>query len=191
MVLGAGLAGCGGAPPFESDESGDTGFSSPEDSLGLDDFLALEPERQRNRRDLADKWLERSRKAPRAADRIQALATAGGLTPDDPEIWLDLAKVWRWIGDNIRTENCLDNAAAAVRELGKNDTGLKNQSASYRRDAALRTGILRAWLHYDRAEYSEGLGWAKAAVRIESGNAQGESGPGGAGSQPGTPFPGP
>ena len=41
-------------------------------------------------------------------DRMQDLVKAAGLTPDDPEIWLRLAKVWRWVGDNIRTENCLE-----------------------------------------------------------------------------------
>jgi tetratricopeptide (TPR) repeat protein len=166
-----GLAGCAGSSAEQYDDPGSTGFSAPEDSLGLEEFLALDPERQQARRDLAKVWVERSRKASKATDRMQALANAGGLTPDDPEIWLGLAEVWRWVGDNIRTKDCLDNAAAAVRQLGKNDSGLKNRSSSYRRDAALRTGVLRAWHHYDRAEYSEGLSWAKAAVNLEPGNA--------------------
>jgi tetratricopeptide (TPR) repeat protein len=172
IALAVVLTGCAGSLPEECDEPGNTGFSAAEDSLGLEEFLALDPEQQQVRREMAKEWLERSRKAPRATDRVQALANAGGLTPDDPEIWLGMAKVWRWVGDNIRTEASLDNAAAAVRQLGRNGSGLNNRSYGYRRDAALRTGVLRAWLHYDRAEYSVGLSWAKAAVRLESGNEQ-------------------
>lgn len=175
LVLGAlavFLSGCAGSSPEECDDPGSTGFSAQEDSLGLEEFLALDPERQQARRALAEEWLERSRKAPKATDRVQALANAGGLTPDDPEIWLGLAMVWRWVGDNIRTKACLDNAATAVREFGRSGSSLKNRSSGYRRDAALRTGVLRAWLHYDRAEYSEGLSWAKAALKLEPGNAQ-------------------
>jgi len=165
------LAGCAGSSPEECSDPGGVGFSAPEDSLGIEEFLVLEPARRQGRRAQANVWLDRSRKAPKAHDRIQALANAAGLAPDDPEIWLRLAKIWRWLGNNIRTEVCLDNAAAAVRKLGRKDSDLPDRSREYKKDAALRTAILRAWLHYDRAEYHEGLRWARAATQIEPGNA--------------------
>ncbi len=165
------LAGCAGSSSEECLDPGGAGFSAQEDSLGIEEFLALESARRQARRTQADVWLERARKAPKAKDRVQALANAAGLAPDDPEIWLRLAKIWRWVGDNLRTEACLDNAAAAVRKLGRKDSDLSGRSRMYKKDAALRTGILRAWLHYDRAEYHEGLRWAKAATQLEPGNA--------------------
>ena len=170
-ALPMGLAGCAGSSQKECPDPGGSGFSAPEDSLGIEEFLALEPVRRQARRAQADVWLDRARNAPKASDRIQALANAAGLAPDDPEIWLSLAKIWRWVGDNLRTEACLDNAAAAVRKLGRKDSDLSDRSRGYKKKAAQRTGILRAWLHYDRAEYHEGLKWAKAAKRIEPGNA--------------------
>jgi tetratricopeptide (TPR) repeat protein len=102
---------------------------------------------------------------------MRALANAAGLAPDDPEIWLRLAEIWRWLGDNLRTKTCLDNAAAAVRKLGGKDSDLAGRSSGYKKDVALRTATLRAWLHYDRAEYIQGLKWADAAVQLEPGNA--------------------
>lgn len=170
-VLSLFLTGCAGSSPDSGSGPVDSGYSAGEDSLGLEEFVALDEERRQARRELAEPWLERSRKTSNETDRMQYLAKAAGLTPDDPEIWLGMAKVWRWVGDNIRTENCLENAAAAIRRLGHPDATLKGKSAHYKKDAALRTAILRAWLHYDRAEYSEGLGWAKAAAQLESGNA--------------------
>ncbi len=170
-VLPLGLAGCAGSSPEKCLDPGGMEFSAQEDSLGIEEFLALEPAHRQVRRVGAEIWLDRARNAPKANDRVQALANAAGLTPDDPEIWLRLAKIWRWVGDNLRTEACLDNAAAAVRKLGRKDSDLSDRSRGYKKDAALRTGILRAWLHYDRAEYHEGLKWAKAASRLEPGNA--------------------
>jgi len=170
-ALPLGLAGCAGSTPEECSDTGIVEFSAPEDSLGIEEFLVLEPARRQARRVQADVWLDRARKADKASDRVQALANAAGLAPDDPEIWLRLAKIWRWVGDNLRTEACLDNAAAAVRKLGRKESDLLDRSRKYKKKAALRTAILRAWLHYDRAEYHEGLRWAKAATQLEPGNA--------------------
>ena len=164
------LVGCAGSSPEQCSDPGGVGFSAPEDSLGIEEFLALESVRRQSRRAQADVWLDRSRNSPKANDRIQALANAAGLAPDDPEIWLRLAKIWRWLGNNLRTEACLNNAAAAVRKLGRKESDLLDRSKRYKKDAALRTAILRAWLHYDRAEYHEGLRWAKAATQVEPGN---------------------
>ena len=102
---------------------------------------------------------------------MRALANAAGLAPDDPEIWLRLATIWRWVGENLRTEACLANAAAAVRNLGRRGSDFFDRSTGYKKDVALRTGLERAWLHYDRAEFNEGLDWALAASQMEPGNA--------------------
>jgi len=165
------LAGCAGTSPEECSDPGGVGFSAVEDSLGIEEFLALEPGHRQARRAQADVWLERGRNDPKATDRVQAMANAAGLAPDDPEIWLRLAKIWRWLGDNLKTEVCLDNAAAAVRNLGRKESDLADRTRNYKKETALRTAILRAWLHYDRAEYHEGLRWARAATQIEAGNA--------------------
>lgn len=145
--------------------------SAPEDSLGLEEFLALDPSGRQQRRELSDTWLERAKKASRARTKISDLTKAAGLAPDDPDLWLQLAKVWRWIGDDLRTMTCLDNAAAAVRNLGAGESDLADRGVGYRKEAAMRTALLRAWLHYDRAEYHEGLSWAKVAGKIEPGSA--------------------
>ena len=175
IVLGAlmllGLAGCAGTSPEECSDVAREGFAAFSDSLGLEEFLALEPAHRKARRDQAEIWLDRSRNAGRASDRVQALVRAAGLAPDDPEIWLQLAKIWRWVGDNLRTKTCLNNAAAAIRKLGRQSSDLTDRSGGYKKDAALRTATLRAWLHYDRAEYYDGLKWANAAVKLEPGNA--------------------
>jgi tetratricopeptide (TPR) repeat protein len=171
VVLPLGFSGCAGSSTQEYLGPSGTGFSAPEDSLGIEEFLALEPAHRQTRRNQAEVWLDRARNAPKASDQVQALSNAGGLAPDDPEIWLRLAKIWRWVGENLRTEACLDNAAAAVRQLGRKSSDLSDRSKGYKGDAALRTGILRAWLHYDRAEYHEGLKWANAVLKLESGNA--------------------
>lgn len=171
VILALGLAGCGGSSNEECLDPTSANYSADVDSLGIVEFLALDEDRRRARREKAEVWLDRSRNADKALDRVHALSNAAGLTPDDPEIWLGLAKVWRWVGENLRTEACLDNAAAAVRKLGNQDSDLKTRSGSYKKDVALRTAILRAWLHYDRAEYQEGLTWSRAAAQLEPGNA--------------------
>jgi tetratricopeptide (TPR) repeat protein len=171
FVLPLVVSGCAGSSTKECLDPSGTAFSAQEDSLGIEEFLALEPAHRQVRRTQAEVWLDRARNAPKASDQVQALANAAGLAPDDPEIWLRLAKIWRWVGENLRTEDCLDNAAAAVRQLGRKGSDLSGRSKGYKGDVALRTGILRAWLHYDRAEYHEGLKWAKAVLKLESGNA--------------------
>ena len=165
------MGGCAGSSSEDCLDPGSTNFSAPEDSLGIGEFIALEPAHRRQRRNQAEAWLERSRNAAKAGDRVRALANAAGLAPDDPEIWLRLATIWRWVGENLRTEACLDNAAAAVRNLGRRSSDFYDRSSGYKKDVALRTGLERAWLHYDRAEYNEGLDWARAAYQMEPGNA--------------------
>jgi tetratricopeptide (TPR) repeat protein len=164
------LTGCAGSSQEDCLDPGGTRFWAQEDSLGLEEFLALEPEHRQARRDLAETWLERADDTGKAQDKVQALSNAAGLAPDDPEIWLQLARIWRWVGENLKTEACLDNAAAAVRNLGVKGADLADRSRGYKQEVALRTGLLRAWLHYDRAEYHEGLRWSSAVMKLEPGN---------------------
>ncbi|MBE0564897.1 MAG: tetratricopeptide repeat protein, partial [Krumholzibacteria bacterium] len=103
------------------------------------------------------------------ADRARALMTAVGLAPDDPEAWLELAGLWRWIGDYLQAAACLDAAAAALKAWG--GPGGDGPLDLARRDAAaLRTALLRAWLHYDRAEWRDGEVWARAAAGMRPGD---------------------
>ena len=170
-LLAAGLTGCAGTVPPVPSGQGKAGSAAPADSLGLEEFLALAPEVRQERRDQAGIWMARSHRERSPEGRVAALTRAAGLAPDDPDIWLQLARRWRWVGDHLMTGACLDNAAAAVRALGRSSSDLAGRTGDYRREAALSTGILRAWLHYDRAEYHEGLKWARAAAQLEPGNA--------------------
>jgi len=151
-VLVGVLAGCAGGLDNSCLAPGDLVYSAERDSLGLEQFLELGAEQQEVRR------------------HQEGLVNASGLTPDDPEIWLRLAHIWRWVGDYLETRSCLEKSAAAVRIMGSAKIPLTDQREGYRQDAALRTALLRAWLHFDRAEYREGLEWAQAGVGIESGN---------------------
>lgn len=163
------LSGCAGGPESNLTPEQYT-YVAGRDSLGLEEFLALDEQQQETRRLQADYWLDQSRKSSQASDRIQGLLNASGLTPDDPEIWLQLAHIRRWVGGYLETRSCLDSSAAAVRAMGRAKSPLEDETEKYRRDAALRTALLRAWLHFDRAEYREGLEWAEAGVGVEAGN---------------------
>ena len=166
LLLGAG---CGGpqetaCPPFDSLVG-----PAAADSLGLDVFLGLTPEERASRRARAREFSEAARRATSTRDRAEALLEVVGLTPDDPGSWLDLAELWRWAGDYLHAETCLDRAAAAVRKWGS--PGADGPLSRSERDAAAaRTAVLRAWLHYDRAEWQEGMRWVRAAASLEAGN---------------------
>ena len=67
--------------------------------------------------------------------------------------------------DRRKLFDCLDNAAAAIRALGRAESDFPRRSNRDRDEMALRTALLRAWFHYDRAEWREGLDWAAAPER--------------------------
>ncbi|MFN2371055.1 MAG: tetratricopeptide repeat protein, partial [Candidatus Krumholzibacteriia bacterium] len=175
VVLLAGLclaaAGCGGpqapvCPPFEAL----TGAARA-DSLGLDAFLALTATERASRRAEAASWLASARVAASVRDRARALMAAAGMAPDDPGPWLELAELWRWVGDYLEASACLDAAAAAVKAWGgPGADGLFGRGG--RDEAALRTAVLRAWLHYDRAEWRDGEIWARTAAGLRAGDAE-------------------
>ena len=163
-------AGCAGRAPISCQGPFTMVYDAAEDSLGLEPFQALTASQQASRRQQARRYLREAGGSGRADHRITALTNAAGLTPDDPDIWLRLAGVWRWLGDYIHTDICLDNAATAVRSLDSGSALLAERGAGYRETAALQTALQRAWLHYDRAEWREGLPWARAALQVEHGN---------------------
>ncbi len=171
LLLGAALAagGCGGprggsAPPFAAL----TGLAAA-DSLDLETFLTLEPTERTSRRVAAAEQTAAARTAIDSRRRARALLAAVGLAPDDPDPWLELASMWRWVGDYLQAEACLDHATAAVKAWGSPDADGPMDRAA-RDDAARRTALLRAWLHYDRAEWRQGMEWAQAASRLGSGD---------------------
>jgi tetratricopeptide (TPR) repeat protein len=86
--------------------------------------------------------------------------------PTDPATWLDRAEVQNRQGDYLGTVHALENAAAAVRSLPE------NYSAADKREAQRRTALLRAWLHYDRAEYREAMRWVRAGDTASPGDIQ-------------------
>ena len=160
----------GCVPPAPEDclVAGQLGFVAQSDSLGLGEFLTLSSEEQEQRREQARQWRQRAEGAGRMDHRLQSLATAGGLAPDDPEIWLRLAANWRWVGDHLATVTYLGNAAAAVRNLIPDpveDEGDLQNLQNKKIVLARRIAVLRAWLHFDRGEFSKGKTWIEAAAR--------------------------
>ena len=171
MLLCAALAagGCGGprggsAPPFAQL----TGLAAA-DSLDLATFLSLAPAERASRRAAAAEQVAAARTALDSRQRALALRTAAGLAPDDPDPWLELAGMWRWVGDYLHAEACLDHATAAVKAWGSPGADGPMDRAA-RDDAARHTALLRAWFHYDRAEWRQGMEWAQVAANLKSGD---------------------
>lgn len=166
IAVGAALllctGGCGPqtAPPVEFASS--WSYAAETDSLSLEEFLRLPAAEQQRRREMADLHLARAAASPRLDRQILELINAAGLAPDRPDPWLDLADRGRWMGDYVQTDEWLDNAAAAVRDLP--DDGPEHWSA------ARRTALLRGWLHFDRADWREGLAWANTLFEREKGD---------------------
>ncbi|MCB1182910.1 tetratricopeptide repeat protein [bacterium] len=167
-LLGAG--GCAGRRPAPCAERPPTTYVADEDSLGLAAFLALPDAAQERRLRLAAAEQRAADRADRPDQRLRHLIAAAGLAPSDPEPWLDQARVWRWVGDYLRTNACLDAAAAAVRAWDPDSPLARSRPAAAKADATLETALLNAWLHYDRAEWREARQWVRAAQRVEAGN---------------------
>ena len=165
VVVACLVAGCAGTKDVECLPAEGLSYTAERDSLGLEDYLALATDQRDHRRRQARFWLGRARGADRAGDRIQGLVNASGLTPDDPDIWLRLAHIWRWVGEDLKTMSCLENAAAAVRAMARSDSDFPDRSERHRQVFALRTAVLRAWLHFDRADITLiSLGAGNAAL---------------------------
>jgi len=145
-------------------------YSAGPDSLGIGEFLALAPAEQSVRRARARRYATEAQAATRADIRIGKLTNAAGLAPDNPDSWLALADLWRWLGDYLHTDTCLNNAAAAVRLLSTDSAVMAAHDPDYKESSALATALQRAWLHYDRAEWRDAMPWVRAALRAEPGN---------------------
>lgn len=170
MALSA-SGGCSGGDVNVCSDPLDMRFDADADSLGLAEFFALDRTERRARRALARDNLAKARDAGRVDLRLRYLTNAAGLAPDDPDAWLELARVWRWQGNYLARENSLSRAATAVRELHLDSPVAAERGLRYKRTAALETALQRAWLHYDRAEWRAAMPWVRAALRAEQGNA--------------------
>ncbi len=146
-------------------DMGPMGYSAHDDSLGVKEFLVLTAAEQNSRRASAQVWLNRFAQASTSSARIQALANAAGLAPDDPQVWLHLAHRWRWLGDYLKTVECLGAATEAIRNY---DPKIHSWKIN---EMQRRTALARAWMHYDRGEWRQGLDWARAARQMAPGNA--------------------
>ncbi len=140
-------------------------YSAQEDSLGINEFLALSSAKQESRRVQSSIWMDRFSDSATSSSRIQALGNAAGLAPDNPRVWLQLAHHWRWLGDYLKTVSSLDAAAEAIRNHN-------SEVHSWgKKEMRRRMALARAWMHYDRGEWRQGLDWARAARRIAPGDA--------------------
>lgn len=162
-LLATGLcAGCSAPPAPRTEISHRWSYTAGSDSLGLEEFLALPGTEQERRRALAASQRSRAASSSHLYDQILDLINAAGLAPDDPDTWLDLAERGRWVGDYVQTVQWLDNAAAAVRAIPNEDPRHWL--------VARRTGLLRGWLHFDRADWREGLAWVNTLYDLEKGD---------------------
>ncbi|MFH2052367.1 MAG: tetratricopeptide repeat protein [bacterium] len=171
VVLAAILvcAGCGGPPAPGCGTAPPVRFVASVDSVGLDLFLALPESEQDVRRRHAASLLDQAGRTPLLPRKLQYLVDACSLAPDDPAAWLALAEDLRWLGEDLQTEAALDGATAALRAAAGSGGG-----AGGTRDVrrlSVRIALLRAWFHYDRAEWREGLSWVRTAMAAEPGNA--------------------
>jgi len=139
-------------------------YSADADSLSLSAFDALPVAEQKSRRVQAGHWLDRYATAEHPSAKINALSNAVGLAPDDPSVWVRQARLWRWLGNYLKTVESLDAAAQAVRNF---EPGVHSWS---KKEMQRQTALARSWLHYDRGEWQQGLDWAKAARQVAPGN---------------------
>ncbi|MFO7654863.1 MAG: tetratricopeptide repeat protein [Candidatus Krumholzibacteriia bacterium] len=152
------LNGCGGtAAGRRCNFPADLLYAAVDDSLGFDEYLALPETEQRRRRQAAAVWVQRARTSGRCAERLQALRTAAGLAPIDPRVWFDLAEITRW----------LHHAPDALAAIDAAREALPWAEPEERLELRHETAILRAWVHYDRGEWREGLVWADSAAAVK------------------------
>ena len=164
-LLIANLSGCSRRPLPATFTPLGAGFSAPEDSLGLDEFLALLAGQRDQRRQRARLWLDRADRTSRLASKLGCLANAAGLAPDDPETWCRLAETRRWAGDFLLTSSYLE---MAEQSLGKLDHA---RDRDRWRNLFRRLILNRAWLHYDRGEYGDARLWVRSGRQLGEGDA--------------------
>jgi len=162
-------AACGGPDPSRRAARAEIMSDAAADSLGLVAFVALTEDERALRRERATTWLQYADDTGDTWGRAQALQTATGLAPDDPVPWLDLAETVGGLGDVLRVDAVLDNATESIRHLNEPESDLR-VSRRERDKIVLRAALLRAWYHYGRAEWHEGLSWARAALQVSPGS---------------------
>jgi len=128
---------------------------SPDDSLGLADFMRLPPTVAGARRERAEHWLTRAARTSDTVRRIRCLSTAAGLVPDDPDIWMSLSAATSRLGNKLLALDQLTAAEAAG----------QFHEASVRRALRLRLAVARAWISRDRAKWVDAHAWADSAAR--------------------------
>ncbi len=169
LVVIVGFAGCGGPPPPGCGTAPPVRFVAGVDSVGLDLFLALPESEQEGRRRQAASLRDQAGRTDLLPRKLQYLVDACSLAPDDPEAWLELAEDLRWLGEDLQTEAALDGATAALRKAA-GAGGTASGTRDVRR-LSVKVALLRAWFHYDRAEWRDGLNWVSTAMAAEPGNA--------------------
>ncbi len=142
-----------------------------EDALTLVEFQQLPVESRRQRRLRADVFLQQAKKSDRSSMLVMGLTNAAGLSPDNQGTWLELARIWRWVGDYSQVESCLENAVAALEYLDDGKGYSPEEIMNIQRSISLEQALLMAWLHYDRGEWDLGFRWSNKANKIESGSA--------------------
>ena len=141
-------------------DPGSFAYSAKGDSLSLTAFESLPVAEQISRRIQADQWLQRLSTENNPSSKIRFLGNANGLAPDNPTTWLQQAHLWRWLGDYLKTVECLESAAEAVRHFNA------DVHSWSKKEMQRQTALARAWLHYDRGQWQQGLDWAKVARQI-------------------------
>ncbi len=159
--------GCAGTAARVCPAGADVLFAATDDSLAIDPFLLLDPAAQAARRLLAARRTHDAEQSRSAVERLRLLAAAAQAAPDDPDLWLALARARRAIGDRLHAESALEAAAAAVRRLNDPASPLAARGQDYRFQAALATALARAWHHYDRADWDSADEWARLTLQLE------------------------
>ncbi len=154
VVAGAGCAGGAARRPAATSAAGE--------AVGLTAFLDLPAEARVERRRLAADRRDDARADRRVATRLEGLTAACDLAPDDADLWLELAGMQRWYGDYLAAESSLDNAGEVARTVVTQE--------NRRRDILVRAAVARAWLHYDLAQWQQGIQWARGALKLAPGN---------------------
>lgn len=170
IVLIGFLGGCGSTREVVCSVPADLANVVVEDAITLDAFQKLPPEAKGERRARAEIFLDQAENSKRSDVKIMALTNAAYLAPDNQDTWLKLAHIWRWFGDYITVETCSNNAMAALEVLDDQGSLSRGEISKIKKSTSLDQALLRAWLHYDRGEWSKGLRWAYAADRIEPGS---------------------
>jgi tetratricopeptide (TPR) repeat protein len=159
--------------------TGDVACSIPRDpadivvegSLTLAEFQALTEPKKANRRARAEVFIKQADKADRSDVLVTALSNAAANAPDNQDTWMQLAHIWRWVGDYHRVDSCLDNAMAALEHLDDGKGHSAEKISRIKKETTLGQALLRAWVHYDQGEWDKGLRWSQSATRIEPGSA--------------------